>query len=146
MTAVHVTDSHWRINTPANVCVHGILPRMPVLQRVISIAWNVDGTMNIGFDKQEERYEVAKAREVAAIVEEFRPTVVLVREKEKRLLRLHQSVPALFSPLLSLLPCCPPSPPGANRPFLPGLGVLVFDVATNPRPTMDAPMHGWVDA
>ena len=105
MTAVHVTDSHWRINTPANVCVHGILPRMPVLQRVISIAWNVDGTMNVGFDKQEERYEVAKAREVAAIVEEFRPTVVLVCEKEKRLLRLHQSVPALFSPLLSLLPC-----------------------------------------
>ena len=71
---------------------------MPVLQRVISIAWNVDGTMNIGFDKQEERYEVAKAREVAAIVEEFRPTVVLVREKEKTLLRLHQSAPALFSP------------------------------------------------
>lgn len=146
MTAVHVTDSHWRINTPANVCVYGILPRMSVLQRVISIAWNVYGTMSIGFDKQEERYEVVKAREVAAIVEEFRPTVVLIREKEKTLLRLHQSAPALFSPLLSLLPCYPPSPPGANRPFLPGLGVLVFDVATNPGPTMDAPMHGWVDA
>lgn len=55
MTAVHVTDSHWRINTPANVCVYGILPRMSVLQRVISIAWNVYGTMSIGFDKQEER-------------------------------------------------------------------------------------------
>ena len=145
MAAVHVTDSHWRIDAPANVCIHGILPRMPVLQRVMSIAWNVDGTMSIGFDKQEERYEVAKAREVAAIVEKFHPTVVLVREKEKTLLRLHQSAPAIFFALLSLLPCCPPSPPGGKRPYLPGLGVLAIDVATELGLTMDAPMNLWLD-
>ena len=139
-----VTESHWLVEAPARICAHGVSPRLPLLRNVVAVGWNADHTLSIGLSgSTERRVGVTEAKD---ILSRLRPAVVLVRDKDATLRQIGGRAPLLFSTLFSMLPCCPPERPSTSKPFRPGLGVLVFDVATAPGLSPDVPLCQWVDA
>ena len=139
-----VGESHWLVEEPADICVHGVSPRMPLFRNVVAMEWNDDRTLSIGFaDGTERRVATFEMRD---ILSKIRPTVILVRNKDITLQQIGEGAPGLFYALFSSLPRCLPEYPRAHRPFRPGLGVFVFDVVSITGLSPNVPLCRWVDA
>ena len=139
-----VGKSHWLVEEPTSICVHGLPPRMPLLRNVVAMEWNDDRTLSIGLaDGTEKRVAVSEAKEILSGI---RPTVILVRNKDVTLQQIGHGAPGLFCALFSSLARCLPEYPRALRPFRPGLGVFVFDVVSITGMSPDVPFCRWVTA
>lgn len=139
--------SQWNILIPSHVCVHGDPPKLPVLSTVMAIEWNAsEEKMCIAFSDVVEKYGVGELKKFDDTLRKARPTVVLVHDIETTLRQVYRYASSvLFSFLFSLLPGCPPAPPRNSRTFVPGLGVLVFEVATMHGINPGEPLSRWVD-
>ena len=139
-----VGKSHWLVEEPTSICVHGLPPRMPLLRNVVAMEWNDDRTLSISLaDGTEKRVAVSEAKEILSGI---RPTVILVRNKDVTLQQIGHGAPGLFCALFSSLARCLPEYPRALRPFRPGLGVFVFDVVSITGMSPDVPFCRWVTA
>lgn len=138
--------SQWNILVPSRVCAHGDPPQLPVLSTVMAMEWNAaEEKMCIAFSDVVEKYGVGQLKKFEDTLRKARPTVVLLHDIETTLRHVYRYVSsALFSFLFSLLSGCPPAPPGISGTFFPGLGVLVFEVATMHGMNPDEPLSRWV--
>ena len=138
-------QSHWRVDRPASVCVHGHVPRFPSNLTEVAIGFGSDQSVCVGHLEEVAWFGATEAMAFTRILSKIRPKVVVVRDKERTLQQIYNYAPRFFSTLFSLSPCCPPTPSTTDRPFTPGLGVLVFDVSTLLGPTVKVHPCHWLD-
>lgn len=141
-----VSQSRWRIDSPADVCVHEVSPSHPSNLAEVAIGLGPDKSICVGDRNQVAWFGEAEAKIFERHLTKMRPRVIVVRDKEKTMRRLQEYTGSFFTNLLSVSPLCPPKLPSHDMPLVHGLGVLIFDVATLPGTTLQACPCQWLDA
>lgn len=142
---VPLSRSRWRIDSPTLVCVHGANHRLPPNLTEVAIGMAPDKNICVGFCDQVAWFGEAEAKIFAKQMTKIRPTVIVVRNKEKTMRQLYNYAPSFFSTLFSVLPSCKPALSSDDRPLLHGLGVLIFDVANISGTTLEVHPCQWLD-
>lgn len=139
-------QSRWRINSPADVCVHEVSPSRPFNLAEVAIGLGPDRSICVGDHNRVAWFGEAEAKIFERHLTKIRPRVIVVRDKPNTMRRLQEYTGSFFANLFSVSPLCPPKLPSHNMPLVHGLGVLIFDVATLPGATLEARPCQWLDA
>lgn len=141
-----VDSSRWRIDSPTSVCVHGVKPRFPSNLTEVAIGVGPDKSICVGYRDQMAWFGEKEGKAFEKQMSKIRPTVIVLRDRDTTMRQLHDFVKTFFFNLFSVTPLCPPRLPSRDQPLLHGLGVLIFDVATIPRTTLQLRPCQWLDA
>ena len=103
-----VGTSRWCITSPRHVYVHDIIPPVPSNLTEVAIGVGPDGNICVGYRDQVAWFGDKDARIFEKQMTKIRPTVIVVRDREATMRRLHAYAQSFFPNLFSLTPLCPP--------------------------------------
>ena len=91
-----VSNSRWRINSPADVCVHEVLPCRPVDLAEVAIGLGPDKSICVGDHDRVAWFGEAEAKIFERHLTKIRPRVIVVRDKLTTMHRLQEYTGCFF--------------------------------------------------